>query len=70
MARHHFFYVYFPQIEKEDNLIASSFMPNLFSYMGNLFKGKIFSFTPQFGDRPEGEGMDQEPFYSDQIGIE
>lgn len=41
-----------------DDLTISSFTThNVFSFIRNLFTGHIFSFTPQFGDRPGGEGI-------------
>ena len=70
MPRLKFFYVEYPDQKEIDVAISSYTTHNVFSLIRNLFTGSIFSFTPQFGDRPEGEGIEEEPFYSDQIGIE
>ena len=69
MPRLKFFYVEYPEIRSDDNAIASFTTRNMFTFIRNLFTGHIFSFTPQFGDRPEGEGTEDQ-WHSDEIGIE
>jgi hypothetical protein len=76
MTRYHFFNAMYPRQSadlSEGLSVAPYIVWNAFTRVTGL--DRFFRFTPselntadQAG--PEGQGTDEEPFYSDQIGIE